>query len=62
MDVAYFGGRVKPIKLYDIANPTTYNKYKKIASEDSSHFNESYTLFEYRQTVDEYLTEDPYDD
>jgi calcineurin-like phosphoesterase family protein len=62
IDIAYFGGRVKPLKLYDIANPKTFNKYKNIASEDSSHFNESYTIFEYRQLVDEYLNDDPYDD
>lgn len=62
MDVAYFGGRVKPIKLYDIANPKAFNKYKKIVSEDSSHFNESYTIFEYRQMIDDYFNEDPYDD
>ena len=62
MDVAYFGGRVYPIKLYDIANPKTFDKYKKIASEDTSHFNESYTIFEYRQLIDEYFNEDPYYD
>ena len=62
MDVAYFGGRVKPIKLYDIANPKTFNKYKQIVSEDSSHFNESYTLFEYNQMVIKYYHDDPNDD
>lgn len=59
MDVAYFGGRTKPIKLYDIANPKTFNKYKKIISEDKSHFNESYDIFELIQRT--YLP-DPFDD
>lgn len=61
MDVAYFGGRTKPIKLYDIANPSTFNKYKKIASEDKSHFNESFDMFEYVNITND-LLDDPFDD
>lgn len=61
MDVSYFGGRVKPIKLRDIANPSTFKKYKKIVSEDKTHFNESVDIFNY-VNIKNGLLDDPYDD
>lgn len=62
IDVAYLGGRVKPVDLQDVIN--SQKKYSKLITEEPEHFDEEYNikydgLFEYFM---EGFIEDPYRD
>lgn len=59
IDISYIGGRTKPILLQDALK--SIKSYKKIISEDPTHFNESCDVFD--MINNEYLYDiDPYDD
>lgn len=60
IDVAYFGGREKPIELYSIANPKAFKEYSSKIKEDPSHFNEQAAMDLFNSYL--YSYDDPVDD
>ncbi len=60
IDVAYLDGRIKLVPLQDAIDAQP--KYSKLIKEDPSHFDESFSFFEYTMITADGFIPDPFRD